>query len=66
MQEQCTREELRVDAIVTVPADDNGVPICDVSSGDPIEKDPYWCSVCDNVFQTWDEALGHLTKQGAA
>ncbi len=61
MQDQCTCEDLRVDAVMTVSVDDNGMPIYDVPVADPVEEQPYWCVNCDRTFQWWDEAVEHLT-----
>ncbi len=63
MQDQCTREDLRVDAVTTVSADDNGMPIYAVPVADPIEEQPYWCVNCDKTFQFWGAALNHPSKQ---
>ena len=58
--EPCKRDDLRVDAVMTVAVDDRGQPVYDVPCADPVEYQPYWCVNCDEAFSYFSEAIGHL------
>lgn len=70
---QCTREDLRVEAIATAHVDDNGQVIADdlllLTAGviDYPNISAYYCAgPCTNdvdtlsLFDTWEEALKHV------
>jgi hypothetical protein len=73
-QQQCTREDLRVEIIANAYVNDLGQPVIDeyserTSGINDIPK-PYWCSgECGEhglgtSFATWEEALAHVGKAG--
>lgn len=72
MQDQpCKRDDLRVELVTNSEVDDDGRPTVtlftdqdfDINSG----VEPWFCvGPCGGNFSTWEDALAHLPKQGAA
>ena len=60
----CTRKDLRVEVTATVCVTGSGDPIIEVQNYELVERKPYFCvGTCERDFDTWQEALDHLSNQ---
>ena len=61
-QQPCHRQDLLVNAEVTVDVDDNGMPINNGGQGlRPVDYQAYWCSNCEENFDSFADAIKHLS-----
>jgi hypothetical protein len=67
MEKQCTREDLRVEIVMSTPVSDNGEAVTTNLSGiyDIETNNPYYCTNCDFDCESVEQLLEHLPKEAA-